>query len=202
MHLKSIEVTKVDHYFFEEGFEIKDLLDITLLVGDQGCGKSSLLEMLQKHEGLDIKMQHNNGVNSLFFDFEHMNPRVIEDHELTNPDGTSRLFGVGEKLMSKWKSHGETLKFYSVDNLKKMKDTVVLFDEPESSLSLRSQYELIEACKIATGNNCQLIIATHCLPLIESQEKVYSMEHKEWMSSKDFIKHQKQPSSTDEQKIN
>jgi predicted ATPase len=191
MHLKSIKVIKDDHYFLEKGFEIKDLLDITLLVGDQGCGKSSLLGLLQKHEDLDIKMQHSNPVNSLFFDFEHMNPRVIEDHELSNPDGTERLFGMGEKLMSKWRSHGETLKYYSVDNLRMMKDSVVIFDEPESSLSLRSQYELIKACDVAVGNNCQLIIATHCLPLIESQEKVYSMEHKEWMSSKDFIDYQK-----------
>jgi len=143
-------------------------------------------------------MQHSNGVNSMFFDFEHMNPRVIEDHELTNVDGTSRLFGMGEKLTSKFRSHGETLKHYSVDGLNRMKDTVVLFDEPESSLSLRSQYDLINACGVAASNNCQLIIATHCLPLIESQEKVYSMEHKEWMSSKDFVNYQKQPSSTDE----
>jgi AAA domain, putative AbiEii toxin, Type IV TA system len=191
MHLESIKVIKDDHYFLEEGFEIKDLLPINLLVGDQGCGKSSILGLLQRHEGLDIKMQHNNAVNSLFFDFEHMNPRVIEDHELSNPDGSTRLFGVGEKLASKWRSHGETLKHYSIDGLNRMEDTVVLFDEPESSLSLRNQYELVKACKKAAENNCQLIIATHCLPLIESQEFVYSMEHKEWMPSKEFIKLQK-----------
>lgn len=38
MHLESIKVIKKDHFFLEEGFEIKNLLDITLLVGDQGCG--------------------------------------------------------------------------------------------------------------------------------------------------------------------
>ena len=191
MHLESITVTKDDHYFFEDGFEIKDLLPITLLVGDQGCGKSSMLQLLQRNEHIQVKMQHNNGVNSMFFDFEHMNPRVIPDHELTNPDGSTRLFGVGEKIMSKWRSHGETLKHYSIENLKRMEDAVVLFDEPESSLSVRNQYELVKACEIASESNCQLIIATHCLPLIESQEKVYSMEHKKWMNSKDFIESQK-----------
>jgi len=191
MHLKSVCIIKDDHCYFDKGFEIKDLQNITLLVGDQGCGKSSLLGMLRKNEGLSVKMYHNNTVSSMFFDFEHMNPRVIPSHELANPDGSSRLFGVGEKLLSKWKSHGETLKYYSVDNLRRMKDSVVLFDEPESSLSLRSQYELIKSCNIAIENNCQLIIATHCLPLIASQEQVYSMEHKEWMKSKDFIKTQK-----------
>ena len=39
---------------------------------------------------------------------------------------------------------------------------------------------------------CQFIIATHCLPLIESQEKVYSMEHKKWLTPSEFVELQKE----------
>lgn len=60
-------------------------------------------------------------------------------------------------------------------------------DEPESALSLKNQYKMANDIKKSTERNVQFIIATNCLPLIDHIGKVYSLEHKKWMSSKKFI---------------
>ena len=189
MHLTKIEL-KEKYRCLEVGLGI-ELKPITLLVGDQGCGKSSLLSLLQKSSNkLIISLSENateNGVGSLYFDTEKMNPRTAEGHNYSNPDGTSKGIGMFGQLSSFFESHGETLKKFTVDRIMDAKDCVLLIDEPETALSLRNQYKLAEAINKVVDNNVQIILATHCLPLIESVGEVYSLEHLKWMSSKDFI---------------
>ena len=68
----------------------------------------------------------------------------------------------------------------------------MFLDEPESALSIRNQFKLTKNIQeVSAKNNVQFLIATHCLPLIESVEYVYSMEHLSWMSSVEFIADQK-----------
>ena len=175
---------KNDRYFFQ---------NITLLVGEQGCGKSSLLRCLQKQEYLDVQLTDLGlkGVDTFYFDFEKDNPRVKDPRLFSNVDGTNRGIGLGNAVISRFKSHGEILKNYSINGLRKAKDCVIFFDEPESSLSIRNQFKLIQEIEMAVKRNCQFIIATHCFPLIESQGNVLSLEHNSWMSSKDFIETQR-----------
>ena len=165
---------------------------LTLLVGEQGCGKSSLLDLLQKNsQKIEIEMSDyvlKNSINSFYFDSEKMNPRTA-DHisSYTNPDGTSKGIGMGNALSSHFKSHGETLKEFTVNRIHQAKDCVLLMDEPESALSLRNQYKLAQEINDVINKNVQVIMSTHCLPLIESVKYVYSLEHHRWMRSKEFI---------------
>ena len=165
-----------------------ELRPLTLLVGEQGCGKSSLLELLQRNE-IDYELSElgKGGVESFYFDSEKMNPRLQGIEAFSNPDGTNKGIGVGGGLMSKFKSHGEVLREYTVDRIKDAKDCVLLLDEPESALSLTNQYKLAKELKKAKERNVQLIVATHCLPIIESIEEVYSMETMGWIKSDEFI---------------
>ncbi len=165
---------------------------LTLLVGEQGCGKSSLLELLQRNEiKVELSELGKKGVNSYYFDTEKMNPRLQNIDAFSNPDGTNKGIGVGGGIVSRFKSHGEVLRGYTVDRIKDAKDCVLLLDEPESALSLKNQYKLAKELKKAIKRNVQIVIATHCLPIIESIEEVYSMETLEWVSSKEFIKNSK-----------
>lgn len=59
-------------------------------------------------------------------------------------------------------------------------------DEPESGLSIRSQYLFSEHCKKLAKKN-QLIIATHSIVLMLEVGEVLSLEHKKWMPAPEFI---------------
>lgn len=191
MYLDKVEL-KEDYICFDKGFNITDFRNITLLVGDQGSGKSTLLKLLGSNDKvLDVKLLDGvEGCSTFYFDSEHMNPRTKDPELYTKPNGDSIGIGYGGALASRFKSHGEILVDFTVNALKKAKDAVIFLDEPESGLSLRNQYNLIQAIEKASKNNCQILIATHCLPLIESQKKVYSMEHRKWMNTKKFLKTQ------------
>lgn len=194
-----IYVTKIlvteEHYCFTEGIEIDFKKGINLIVGDQGCGKSTLLQGLSKNSiWLKISLTDDvitNGVSTFMLDTEKQNPRLSSLDNYSNPNGTSRGIGVGGAIASRFMSHGECIRDMVIQPLKKAKDCVIFFDEPESGLSVRSQYKLIKELNLAAKRGCQIFIATHCIPLIESENWVYSLEDKAWMTSSDFILNQK-----------
>lgn len=190
MHLLSIKLNE-DFRILNSNLSIQ-LKPLTLLVGDQGCGKSSLLELLQKNSNkLTMVLSDEvikNSIGSYYFDSESMNPRTADlVANYSNPDGTNKGIGMGEALLTRFMSHGETLRKFTVDAIHKAKDCVLLLDEPEAALSLRNQFKLADQLKKAKKRNVQVIVATHCLPIIESVDEVYSLEHLKWMKSKEFI---------------
>ena len=190
-----IEQAKIisKHRCFKKGqkFEFRC---ITAIVGDQGCGKSTLLKGLQAQDkflNIQLTPLGLKGVNSYYFDAEHMNPRTTDPNLYTKANGEDKGIGYAGSILSRFKSHGEVLKAYTVDCLKKAKDSVVLLDEPESGLSLKNQYKLWVEIKAASERGCQVILATHSLVIIQSVEDVLSLEHGKWMKSEDFVNTQK-----------
>ncbi len=189
MYIDSIEIIK-DYRCFKKG-ETFDIKNLTFLVGDQGCGKSTLLCGVQRNENfLDLHLSERGqeGVESFYFDAEKMNPRITNPLEYSNVDGSSKGIGVGAALSSRFRSHGETLVAFTVQALQQAKDNVIILDEPEAALSLRNQFLLYKEIEAAITRNCQIILSTHSLALINSVEFVLSLEHKKWMTSVEFVK--------------
>ena len=192
MYLTSVKFTQEIRCFKKD--ECFDLSDITLLVGDQGCGKSTLLELFGRNDKIldpELTPLAQKGVETFYFDAEKMNPRIKDPMDYSNFDGTNKGIGYGNALASRYTSHGETLVCFTVDTLKKAENCIVFLDEPESSLSIRNQFRLTQEILNAVNRKCQLIIATHCLLLIQAVPKVLSLEHRKWLSSEEFIKTQK-----------
>jgi len=190
MHILSVKIKK-NYRTLSKDLMI-ELRPLTLLVGEQGCGKSSLLDLLQKNsDKIELGLSDyvlKNSIDSFYFDTEKMNPRTVDvQSAYSNPDGTKKGIGMGNALSTYFKSHGETLKEFTVNRIHQAKNCVLLMDEPESALSLRNQYKLSNELHDAVNRNVQVIISTHCLPIIESVEEVYSLEHNRWMTSKEFI---------------
>lgn len=190
-----IEKAKIasQHRCFKKGQKFV-FRDITAIVGDQGCGKSTLLKGLQAQDkflNLLLTPLGLKGVNSYYFDSEHMNPRTTDPNLYTKANGEDKGIGYTGSIMSRFKSHGEVLKVYTVDCLKKAKDSVILLDEPESGLSLKNQYKLWVEIKAASERGCQVILATHSLVIIQSVEDVLSLEHGKWMKSDVFVNTQR-----------
>lgn len=195
MYVESVKFLK-DHRTFKKG-ETFELQNLTLLVGDQGSGKSSLLDLLKggcDRNTLDLELTElgHKGVETFFFDTEKMNPRLKSPQDYANMDGTNKGIGYGNALSSQFQSHGQVMVAFTVNAIKKAENAVVFLDEPESGLSIRNQYKLSSEIHNAVNQRkCQFIVATHCLPLIQSIKNVLSLEPKKWMTTDEFLESQK-----------
>ncbi len=164
--------------------------DVNIIVGDQGVGKSALLNMLlNKHDDLQMELSPKvveEVVDVFYFDTEKDNPRIKDPHLYSNAYGKNKGIGYKNAVMSRFVSHGELLESFVIKPLLKAHDSIILLDEPEAGLSIKNQHELIKAMCIAVQNGCQLFIATHSAILINAFD-VYSLDHYELQSGAYYL---------------
>ena len=169
---------------------------VNLLVGDQGCGKSSLLTAIRNcgsklsrgDRGYSEKKQAElvtTGVSKTYtFDFERDNYRTKGYF-----DGS-----IGFHISAMYQSHGEVNNCL-LEALGVVENSVCFIDEPDMALSIRSVLRLAEILKDLAkpekGN--QVIAAVHNPFLIAEFEQVLSLEHRRWMTSEEFIAAQQGP---------
>jgi predicted ATPase len=159
---------------------------VNLLVGDQGTGKSSLIQSIAaaskvkkyKYEhGLEKKIKIvAERTNFGGFDFEKDNLR------------TQSYFGDNMQLQlaSMFSSHGQ----FNLSLLKSLTvaaSCVLCLDEPDMALSVKSICTLIRFCKGAVTRDCQIIAAVHNPILITAFEEVYSMDERCWVKSFKYV---------------
>lgn len=178
---------------FKEGDRFEFRPGINLLVGDQGCGKSSLLRAIhvggtkKKDFGADNELRSKvtleaTPIKMYKFDFEKDNPRTM------GHIGDNALF----QISSMWASHGETNRML-IHALEEAAGCLCLMDEPDMALSIRSCNMLARTFKDLEQRSSQVIAAVHSLALIQQFEEVYSLEHLKWMTSAEFIETQSDP---------
>ena len=191
MHLKSVTLhpdnyPTREHYpfnlpIFQHAQTISLNAPVTVFVGENGTGKSTLLEALARLCGIYIwrdtdrrRYQYNrhedafhrhlsvewtaDRVPGAFFGsriFEHF-AQLLDEWAVNDP-GQLEYFG-GKSLLAQ--SHGQSL--MSFFKSRYQRKGLYLLDEPEAALSPRSQLELLEllAATTATGR-AQFVIATH-----------------------------------------
>lgn len=191
MHLRNVNIHP-DRYPTREVYPFNlDVLErtgqigfetpVTLFVGENGTGKSTLLEALARKAGIHIWQERGGSrcqVNpyegqfyrclsldwtdgrvpgsyfgsDVFRDFA----RILEEWASSDP-GLLDYFG-GRSLLTQ--SHGQSLMSffearYTVRGL-------YLLDEPETALSPRTQIGLLKVlCKMSQAGHAQFVIATH-----------------------------------------
>ena len=169
---------------FESGERFDFRPGVNLLVGDQGCGKSSLIGAIQ---GAGMKKTHGpfsdlktalkcEACKIYTMDFERDNPR-------TRPD-----FGnnIDFQVSAMFSSHGEANRLL-FNSLKSAANCIVMMDEPDMALSIRSCKVLVRRFKEIADRSSQVIAAVHNMAVIKSFKEVYSLEHRRWMPSTEFI---------------
>jgi predicted ATPase len=177
--------TLKDKLYTINPFEITFQKDLNIIVGENGSGKSTLLKLLtdinfNKGEKIITLTEEckNHGAETMFFDTEKHNPRIKED--------CSNDKNIGYTLHSRFCSHGQSL-FPIINHIKKLKNTVIFIDEPESGISLSNQLIFLDSIKEAIKNNCQIIISTHSYVLIKNVKNVFDMSTFSWFSSELYL---------------
>jgi predicted ATPase len=186
---------------YSEGQLIEFKSGLNIIVGDQGCGKSSLFYSIINWEESGISMARDGSVlpEYRFMDTESMNPRLkdsFEAHRKFEDFGSlggyqkaeldSAIFRFETGINQQ--SHGEVILPLILSSTEK--GLTYFVDEPEAGLSIRSQYKIAEHFK-ELAKYSQLFVATHSLVLMETAKKVLSLEHKRWMPTQEFIESQK-----------
>ena len=162
---------------FEDGDTVAFVPGVNLLVGDQGCGKSSLLKAIQEggsptksRKGPQVQIQCTT-CHSKFFDFEKDNPRI------------QASFGsdVRAQVGAMFSSHGETNRaiLKCLDDVKA--GELVMMDEPDTALSLRSCKMLVQKFVTLAERGAQIIAAVHNPWVIQKFDSVFSLEYREWI---------------------
>ena len=183
----------IDWRCFKIGDRIEFRPGVNLLVGDQGCGKSSLIRAIytvgasKKDFGQDKKLRDGIRFEATpckfyKFDFEKDNPRTLS------------YFGdnIQSQLASMWRSHGECTRAL-LNCLDVAAECLLLVDEPDTALSIRSCNQLVRVFKGLEGRGGQIIASVHNPTVIQQFETVYSLEHRKWMTSTEFIETQSDP---------
>ena len=165
-----------DYRCFKKG-DTFDFEPITLLVGDQGCGKSTIISLLanaSSKETLTIIKITASKIETRYFDYEKHNPLM------------SSYIASELDVVTRFASHGQFVKALN-ESILEQKGVCWLQDEPDSALSIRSCINLAKHFKLALENKCQVIASIHS-PIVMSQfDKVYSLEHRRWMKPEEFI---------------
>ena len=180
--LKSIEFLE-EFRCFNKGEKYEFRSGINFLVGDQGCGKSTMLQALMEYQ--NRRDEFNVVVlptEFYFLDTEKHNPRVADNQILGHMD-------MRDMLMSRWKSHGESF-MPRLLSFKQAKNVMFFIDEPEAALSIRSQIRVTQALKKASEYN-QFVISTHSEILIRLVDQVLDLETKQWVDTEVFLKNQR-----------
>lgn len=180
---------------FAEGERFHFYPGVNLLVGDQACGKSSLLAEIRN---CGSKLKHGDRARrekraatltfeggetqSLAFDFEKDNFRTKGYF-----DGNT-----GFHVASMFSSHGEGNKLL-LKTLDKVENSVLFLDEPDMALSIRSAHAMAQLFERVAGRGNQILAAVHNPVVIQHFEQVLSLEHRRWLPSKDFIAWQYEP---------
>jgi energy-coupling factor transporter ATP-binding protein EcfA2 len=168
-------IEKVKHEYktlFKKGDKFVSKSGINVLVGDNGCGKSTLIKLLKKQ--LPIK--------SLIIDMEKSNPKI------SKPDPEKGLTYSANEIVTQFmwnaESHGETREGVLLSILTLDFDCLVL-DEPEQGLSLKNQKRYFNKLK---QTNKDIIIVTHSKIFVEEADEVFDVETMKWVNSKKYLK--------------
>src|ERR1039458_10062115 len=179
--LLSLVVFKKEYRCFRKGRKLTFRPGVNLLVGEQGCGKSSLLSLMHSlaNGRPGAKYDRERALENIsvscescaiyFFDFEKGNLR------------TQSYFdeNIRAQVASMFSSHGETTRAQHTSLHRQLKEVdypfLVLLDEPDMALSPRSAYQLAAALDEAGSRGHQILAAVHNPILIASQSQVFSL---------------------------
>ena len=173
-----------DFRCFKEG-ETFEFRPLTLLVGDQGVGKSSLIQCIRDRIrykdrgcGKTITAETDRQTQTLAFDFEKDSSRVKQRIE------------CAQDIHVLFSSHGEVVNATINAVMKNdIPHTTFIMDEPDMALSIRSIVTLCELFTKMLDEGHQIITSVHNPLLIQSFAECFNLGIKEWQTPSVFFQY-------------
>lgn len=160
-------------------FNLKFKEGLNVIVGDNGSGKSSLLELITMGPNKLGSISIAPGTEYRFLDTERMNPRIKSSF------ADSKY--IAFDLACRFRSHGESM-LPLIMGAKDFKNILLLIDEPDAGISLKAQLKVLKIMEDAVKNGCQVVLTTHSYVIIKSVPEVFCMDTRTWMPSTTYLK--------------
>lgn len=186
LFLESIRFRQ-DYRCFVPGDVIPFHAGLNFLVGDQGTGKSTVIQLIREaargKQPAQATIKATTPGKMLSLDFERELPRGKNYFD----DRMSMQF----QMASLFSSHGEVVRTIlgSLDH-PDVVDHLVVMDEPDIGLSPRSCHALGRQFVACVGRGCQVIASIHSPIVMGYADEVLSMEHWRWMTTAEFLESQ------------
>ena len=199
---------------FPKDFEIVFKNDCSIIVGENGSGKSTMIHHIKDYIGTPRKKgsfmtddehkdfikrnRENSSIvldtqkeltykNCVFFDGEKDNP-ILSIPKMVNPlDSKTYNPLIAKLIYTQEESHGESMIPILDFILNKLKNTVIFIDEPETALSLPMQLKLAGWLKESVKRGNKLIVSTHSMCIIMQFNEIYDMESRSWVNKDDYL---------------
>lgn len=197
---------KKDFRKFKEGevFDFSNLSELMwiTIVGDNGCGKSSLIRALRGYKN-DMRTK------SLYEDdFQKLAENIEVEHNYekiffldnVKDDGSDIMVGYDAAAYltsggwgTRHNSHGETSLMYFNKFLQECQDkivsgkTLLVFDEIDSGFALVYMSRTINIIRKMIGLGCDILVVTHNPFFMIHSTVCYDMEKREFVSSTEYI---------------
>lgn len=182
--LKSI-VFKKNYRCFKKGLEVSFKKGINLICGEQGTGKSTLIDIL-------FHTNENEKIINFYTDIDNELIKIYKhDFEKDNPRNKHKIESMYDIAII-FHSHGEVnLKIFETLKNKLNEDKYLfLIDEPETALSPCSCLKIVNLLKDLESSGHQIICVTHSPIIMLSFNILYSMNENNWIEPKKYLKNQ------------
>jgi predicted ATPase len=209
---------KEQHFkLFSKGFSIEFNSNINIITGENGIGKSTLMNFIKPPETDRLSNLRMNDDGTIIPEEEvikekykkYLNNASVKLNFSKNPnyiilgnkihkndliksysDNFSESNALKpQNLLTIWDmqsfSNGENILDY-VEGLKQIQNSLIVLDEPETSLSINSQLKIKETLLEVSKTN-QLIIITHSPIIMSLSEQIYDFNLKLYKDTKTIL---------------
>jgi len=196
LYIKSVEIIS-DVNPIKSGIKIDFKNNICIIVGDNGVGKSTLLECIRDNYGYvdDTYLRRRNMKTHIKIDdsVSKFNFTYIDFHG--DDRKFSGAFGKDSSLQIQQmkSSSGEvsiSLFNKAFNNIEKVRNGVVILDEPCRGQSIKNKYSVIGLINRLKALNCQVILTTHCetiLSAFKDNAQYYDITNNRDTTYKEFM---------------
>lgn len=200
---------KDNKYLFSKGDTIIFRNQFNVIVGGQGKGKSTLMELLRSAVENFNGFTGTRSNNERFKAREHINLEIILDQgkdkqklrafnfQKELDKSNSFIYTTYHSVNSiSYKNNNKTNVGAILDLMEPDKTiipdrAVVLLDEPDLSLSTKASLETLNYLgRKVFDNRCQIIMSVNNPYLIQCFKEVYDIEARCWVSSEEYIDRQ------------